>query len=278
MKIGIVGDGVVGGACKFGFQRLGHDVKVHDIKYPGSKIDNIMDSEIIFICVPTPSNDDGSCNTSIVESVIDQILTFGNPKLKVGKQKIQKIIAIKSTVEPGFTDRMRHKYRYLSQYSICFVPEFLRERCSITDFCEQHDLCIVGTYEDEVFDKVKEAHGNFPQQFVKLKPIEAEFCKYFNNVYNATLVTFANSFYEICKKNNVDYTKVKNAMVKRKHISDNYLDCNDNFRGFAGYCLPKDTKVLAKLSEGTNVEFFKMLLKENDKYIKTVFPGMRLEE
>ena len=59
MNIGIVGEGVVGSAIKCGFERLGHDVFIHDIKY-GTTIDVVLNTEVCYICVPTPSKDDGS--------------------------------------------------------------------------------------------------------------------------------------------------------------------------------------------------------------------------
>ena len=73
----------------------------------------------------------------------------------------------------------------------------------------------------------------------------------------------------------VDYTNIKNAVINRKHINANYLECNKNFKGFGGMCLPKDTAVMAFLSADTKVEFFDDLLKENLKYRITVFEGMR---
>lgn len=273
MKIGIVGsEGVVGGACKFGFRKLGHDVRCHDIVLK-SELEDVIQSEIIFICVPTPSRDDGSCDTRVVEEVVNEIhrLLDVNDFFRLSACPI---IAIKSTVQPGTIHKLSREYPDLE---ICFVPEFLRERCAITDFTENHDLCVIGTYNDDVFETIKEAHGNLPEKVVQLTPQEAEFVKYFNNAYNATLVTFANSFYEICKANGVDYTNVKNAVVNRKHIVHNYLECNENFRGFGGMCLPKDLRALNKLAEKTRVEFFKSILDENDKYKTTVFEGMRDE-
>ena len=108
-------------------------------------------------------------------------------------------------------------------------------------------------------------HGSLPDEFVRCTPTEAELIKYFNNIYNATLITFANNFYEVCNHLGVNYTNVKNAVVRRKHISDNYLDCNKNFRGFGGACLPKDTKAIAHLVEQNNLEstLFKNLLEHN---------------
>lgn len=281
MKIGIVGLGVVGNACKFGFEKEGHAVSFYDIRFPDTSVDDVLDTKIVFVCVPTPSREDGSCDTSIVEEVISKITERFQEKLnrsvpliehKLAIQTKAPIIAIKSTVAPGTIDTLSKKFRY---YKFAFVPEFLRERCAITDFTENHDVCIIGTFDAEAYSLIKEAHGSLPQKFIKLTPQEAEFCKYFNNVYNATIITFANSFYEICKKFGVNYTNVKNAMTNRKHIHSHYLECNDNFRGFAGMCLPKDTKALAALSKGTDVKFFDRLIEENEKYVKTVPEGMR---
>jgi len=262
IKVGIIGLGVVGGALKYGFEKLGHVVCFHDIAY-GTRIEDVIDTEICFICVPTPSDEEGRCNISIVQDVV----------YKLNLLAYSGIVVIKSTVAPGTTNKLQ----ITTNLNICFVPEFLRERCAVSDFMENHDVCIIGTEDIIVFDKIKEAHGKYPKKFIHLSPIEAEFCKYFNNSFNATLITFANSFYELCKVCGVDYTKVKDAMVNRDHITDIYLDCNDNVRGFGGVCLPKDTKALTVLCNDFKIDvaFFKMLLDENNKYITTVFDGMR---
>jgi UDPglucose 6-dehydrogenase len=250
----------VGNACKFGFELLGHKVLVHDIKL-NTKIDDILESEVVFVCVPTPADDNGFCDTSIVEQVLNSLK----------KKQYDGIVAIKSTVQPGTTRKLGEKFGLKT----CFIPEFLRERCAITDFTENHDICIIGTDDNQIYEKIKECHGTLPEKFVKLTPDEAEFAKYFNNVYNATLVIFANSFYEACKLHNVNYTNVKNAIINRKHIAPNYLECNDNFRGFGGMCLPKDTSAIASILKDTNVKFFETLLEENKKYKTTVYEGMR---
>ena len=263
MKIGIVGLGVVGSAIQRGFEALGHTVSKHDIKF-NSKIEDVMGTDICYICVPTPTNHDGSCDVSIVEDVVREL----NDKNYSG------VIAIKSTVVPGTTQRIREQF---NNSNICFVPEFLRERCAIADFIENHDLLVIGTENDYVFNIVKKSHGRFPKRVVQVTETEAEFCKYFNNVYNATLITFANSFYEVCKASGVDYTNVKECIVSRNNISNVYLDCNDNFRGFGGMCLPKDTSAIASLVKELNIDvkFFDMILSENEKYKTTVFNGMR---
>jgi UDPglucose 6-dehydrogenase len=263
LKIGIVGHGVVGTAVKEGFENIGHEVVFHDIKF-NTSIKDIFNTEICYICVPTPSAHDGSCNTSIVESVVEDLNNL----------RYQGIIAIKSTVTPGTTKNLQLKYPELK---LCFVPEFLRERRATEDFIENHDLCVVGTFCPNIYEKILESHGTLPRKIIKIGETEAELVKYFNNVYNATLITFANSFYELCESLGADYTNVKNAAVEREHINDVYLNCNEDLRGFGGMCLPKDTKSLAFLclKNDLNVDFFKYLIEENNKYKTTVFKGMR---
>ena len=75
MNIGIIGLGIVGSAIKFGFEKLGNDIFYHDIKH-NTSITDVLDTEVCYICVPTPSNEDGSCDISIVEKVIDELLQY----------------------------------------------------------------------------------------------------------------------------------------------------------------------------------------------------------
>jgi UDP-glucose 6-dehydrogenase len=69
MKIGIIGWGAVGGAVGEGFKMLGHEVTRHDPKF-GTVIDAVLDTEIVFVCVPTPSGENGECDLSIVHHTI----------------------------------------------------------------------------------------------------------------------------------------------------------------------------------------------------------------
>jgi UDPglucose 6-dehydrogenase len=265
MKIGIVGLGVVGTAVSSGLRALGHTIKEHDIRFK-TTINDLFNTEVCFICVPTPSKENGECNVSIVESVVEQM----------NSMEYKGIVAIKSTVVPGTTENLRNKYKNLE---ICFVPEFLRERCAVADFTDNHDLCVVGTNNKAVFEKIKKCHGRYPETFVQVSPTESEFVKYFNNVYNSMLIIFANSFYETCKSLDANYTNIKDAAVKRSHINDKYLDCNENLRGFGGVCLPKDTRALDALvkEKKLDIDFFKAILKENSKYRITTYSGMREE-
>lgn len=266
MDIGIVGLGIIGSANKAGFEEVGHTVAVHDIKL-GTTISKVLDSQVIFVCVPTPSTVDGRCDTSIVESVIAE-LTDNN---------YQGVIAVRSTVIPGFTVSMQEKY---SNKKICFVPEFVRERCAEFDFLLEHKLLAVGTDDKEVYRLVENAHGNLPRNKVILKPSEAEILKYYLNLYAATRVTFANVFFEVCKKFEADYKQVKDAYVKTGRLGDMYLDVRDDLRGYGGMCLPKDTRAFKHLIKdlNLNLDFFETVDKDNAKFNATVFEGMREEK
>src|SRR3990167_865850 len=270
MKIGIVGSlGIVGSAVTFGMELLNHDVKVYDIKLPNSKLEDVMGCEIVFVCVPTLAKENGECDTSIVEQVVSDLITKRQERYVK-----EQIIAIKSTVSLGLTNKLINKYHldFMSghyktgTFQLAFVPEFLKERSALIDFTERHDLCVIGTTHQRTYEKIKEAHGRLPKKFVQLTPTEAEAVKLFNNGYNATLITFANSFHELCKKHDISYSNVKNAVVEREHIVDSYLEVNDKWRGFGGACLIKDCQSLSKMCEDTNVRFFDYLLEENKKY------------
>ena len=263
MKIGVIGVGVVGGAIQSGFERLGHEVSIHDIKL-NTTIDSIIDSEIVLLCVPTPQGDDGSCDTSIITSVLSEL----------SNKSYTGIVAIKSTVECGFTQTAIDEYMNLT---LCFVPEFLRERCALDDFIHNHNLLAVGTHDKFVFDKLVEAHGHYPKDTAKLKPTEAEILKYYNNVFAAYKIIFANIMSEVCGKLNCDYTTVKDAFIKFGRCKDTYLDVNENLKGYGGMCLPKDVKAMSQLLEKLNIDFdtLKSIDKDNSKLKTTVFNGMR---
>jgi UDPglucose 6-dehydrogenase len=262
MKIGIIGLGVIGSACKYGFEKLGHVVSCHDIKL-NTSIESILNTEICYICVPTPSTEDGSCDVSIVEKVVSEL----------NENQYKGIVAIKSTVKPTTTITLSER----TNLTLCFVPEFLRERCAISDFTENHDLLAVGTESIDVFNKIKKCHGHYPKHVSMMHPTESELLKYYSNVYNATKIIFANEFYEICQKLNVDYSNIKDTFVKRGTTKDIYLDVNENFRGYGGVCLPKDTKALNSFVNelGLDLKLFESLDKENNKFKTTVFNGMR---
>lgn len=262
MKVGIIGVGMVGSAVRHGLTRIGHDVSVYDVKLPETSINHVLPTDILFISVPTPQAADGSCDTSIVEAVVSQLAALGYKGLAT----------VKSTVEPGTMDKLHKRHPALR---VAFCPEFLRERAMYVDFVENNDICIIGAYDTKDADLLREVHGELPKHFAVVQPIEAELSKYFSNVFNALRIVFANQFYDVCKAAGANYNAVKNAMVKHRNIEDVYLDCNENFRGFGGSCLPKDTSafsVYAKkmLPQDGQLSLFEGIVEINKRYKATV--------
>ena len=263
MRIGIVGYGVVGKAISKGFKNLGHEVLIHDIKLQ-TKLDDLINVEIIYICVPSPSTNKGKCDTRIVEKCVEDLnyIDFNG------------IIAIKSTVEPGTTEKLIKKFKKLQ---ICFVPEFLRERCAAEDFIKNHDLLAIGSTSRKIITKIKKSHGSYPKKVSILSPSEAEILKYFSNSFNAMKIIFANNFYEICQHKNANYDLILNTFIKKELNPKDYLSVNKNLRGYGGVCLPKDVKALKHLAKELkmSLKIFDAIDKDN-KYLKTtVFKGMR---
>jgi UDPglucose 6-dehydrogenase len=262
MKIGIIGVGAVGSACKKGFELLGNDVKIHDPRY-NTKIEDVLDTEISYVCVPTPESGDGSCDLSIVIQTIKDL-----EKLGYGG-----VVALKSTSVPGTTEKLISE----TNLRLCFVPEFLRERSAVEDFVVNHNLLAVGCHDEDTFKVVVSSHGFFPKNIVMMTPTEAEILKYYSNVFNSTRIIFANAMYEICQSLGANYDTVKNTYLIRGTSSPDYLDCNDKLRGYGGMCLPKDTKALDSLVKNLNldIKLFEAVDHDNNNFKKTVFPGMR---
>lgn len=262
MKIGIIGLGMVGSAMRHGMVRIGHTVLVYDIKHTETSLKDVLSTDLVFICVPTPSTPEGTCDTSIVEQVVGDL----------AKEGYRGLITIKSTVEPGTTERLAKQY---PSSRLAFCPEFLREKAQYVDFVENHYVCIIGATTDADFELLREAHGSLPKNVARMSTKEAELSKYFWNVFNALRVVYANQFYDVTKAVGADYQKIKNALVKHPNIPDSYLEANDNMRGFGGNCLPKDTLAFARFADehldmSKGLSIFDDIVEINKRYKTTV--------
>jgi UDPglucose 6-dehydrogenase len=245
MKIGIVGQGYVGSAVKTVFEKH-YKTNTFDLngKCNCETIDELIDnSDIIFVCVPTPMKKDGSCDTSIVEAVVKDI----NNVCDVRKYK-NKIIAIKSTVPPGTTNKLNKKYEHIS---VIFNPEFLTEANFIDDFKNQNRIIIGGQRSSTT--KLRQIYSLvFPKaKIIKTGSKTAEMVKYFTNTFLATKVSFANEMKMLCDKVNIDYDKVVEYSTYDERLGKSHwaVPGPDGKLGFGGSCFPKDLNALIKLSE-----------------------------
>jgi len=256
MKIGVIGVGVVGTAIEQGFRDLGHIVKTHDIKF-NTRIENVLDTKIVFLCLPTNPDRRGECNTKPIFQVVRRL----------NHLKYKGIIAIKSTIIPGTYAELKKEF---DEERMCHVPEFLREKFAYEDFTENHNVLVVGAPNYDVSRIVINCHGNYPKNVIEMKPEEAEFVKYFSNVFKAVKITFANSFGKICDEFDIDYNSVLKAFELENVKETSYLKYSNELRGFGGMCLPKDVQALSKLVENKDIDvnLFKFILDENEKFIR----------
>jgi UDPglucose 6-dehydrogenase len=237
MKIGIIGQGYVGTALKEGFQDF-YQVETYDKydlgKSTHSKISDIVElSDVIFVCVPTPMRQDGSCYTGIVEEVIREINENANGQ----------IVVIKSTVPPGTTDRINEEYTHTTTI---FNPEFLTEANFIQDFKNQSRIILGGDRKGT--NKVRQIYSRiFPNAtIVKTGAKHAEMVKYFTNCFLATKVSFANEMYNICQQLDLDYDKVVEYATYDERLGKSHwaVPGPDGDFGYGGHCLPKDLSAI----------------------------------
>ena len=260
-KIGIIGIGYVGNAlfqkCKNFFEILTYD---KDESKSNSNMSEISKNcKIIFLCLPTPMNKDGSCDTSIIESVL----------FNLNKFKTKHIIVLKSTVLPKTTEKLN---RTFSNFSIVFNPEFLRERNAVEDFNNQNRIILGGPRSSST--KLKDIYTKlFPNaHIIKTGSTEADMVKYFTNSFLSTKVSFANEMYEIASKLNIDFDKIVEYSTLDKRIGKSHLSVPgpDGDFGYGGHCLPKDLSAIINFSENlkTNNSVLKAVKKTNDKVRK----------
>ena len=266
--IGIVGQGFVGSAVFEGFKHafdiVAYD-KVHplsmkfsesgyiytktdpELKNPYNSLVSKVDN-CIFVCVPTPMNSDGSCNTSIVDKVVCDISEAAK---ELNKQGI--VVIIKSTVVPGTTLRLNNTYQNIK---VVFNPEFLRERSSLDDFKSQDRIIVGGPHKGTTLVKqmYEIAYPNVP--VTKTSSTIAEMVKYMTNCFLATKVSFANEMSQLCDKLEIDYDKVVEYATKDKRLGDSHwaVPGPDGEKGFGGSCFPKDLNAILKLAESMDVE------------------------
>tara|TARA_B100000902_G_scaffold393699_1_gene448468 strand:+ start:8603 stop:9454 length:852 start_codon:yes stop_codon:yes gene_type:complete len=246
IKIGIVGLGYVGKAIQEFFKNK-FEIYSYDIKEDSScdSLDKVVEnSNIIFLCLPTPMNLDGSASTIILEDVISEINTLcSNKELKT--------IVIKSTVPVGTTENLSLKYNNIS---LVFNPEFLTEANFMDDFKNQNRIILGGNNLDTV-------HILYAKTFEKAEIVKtdyrtAEMVKYVINCFLATKVSFANEIESFCSHMNIDYKDMISiaCLDKRLGYSHWMVPGNDGKRGFSGSCFPKDISSLINQFDQNKIE------------------------
>jgi nucleotide sugar dehydrogenase len=248
--IGIIGQGFVGSAIRVGLGNY-YNIKTFDLdkeKCNASHDEVCNDSDIIFVCLPTPMRKTGECDTRILESAVRKIESslegLGLP---------QKTVVIKSTVPPGTTDRINLSLD-TKNIDVCFSPEFLTEANSFDDFKNQTRIIIGGKTAARVKTMFRKAFPKIP--IIITKASTAETVKYFINCFLATKVSFANEMKQVCDGIEVDFNKVVEYALYDDRIGASHLSVPgpDGSLGFGGHCFPKDLNAIIFIAQSLNID------------------------
>lgn len=258
LKLGIVGHGFVGKATDWGFNKRVNKFIVDPLL--DTSIRDLKDfaPEIVFVCVPTPMNDDGSQDSSIIESVIKELVLNCPNAIKV----------VKSTVLPSLLDQLNQL-----DSKLIYNPEFLREKHANLDFVNS-DMIIFGG-DRNISTQVSNAYLRHSRCrtkehiFTDLKT--ASLIKYSVNTYLASKVIFFNEIHSIYEKLDVkdSWESVMNIISKDSRIGDSHMNVpgHDGRKGFGGACFPKDSLALIKFADSLNINLNSLIttVKVNNK-------------
>ena len=250
--IGIIGQGFVGNAVRVGMQHV-FDIKAYD--KDGNKFRNVngiedvvLNTDIAFVCVPTPMMKSGECDLKILNAALTEI-----QNQVIAYDKKNYIVVIKSTIPPGTTDRLNKLY---TELDIVFNPEFLTEANSIEDYRNQNRIVLGGPQNATTIVK-RYFERAFPKvPIIKTSSTIAEMIKYVTNTFLATKVSFANEMYQICNALDIDYDKVIEYARYDDRLGNTHWSVpgHDGDFGFGGHCFPKDIAALAYLANQLRVD------------------------
>jgi GDP-mannose 6-dehydrogenase len=230
---------------------------------------SILDSDISFICVGTPSNPNGSLDLKFIERVTFEIAEV--LKDKTGPH----IIAIRSTVLPGTTEmtvipileRVSGK-KAGRDFGVIVNPEFLRESSAVDDFYNPPKT-VIGASEDRDAERIAAIYHGIEAPLVKTSLRVAEMIKYADNAFHALKVVFSNEMGNICKALDIDSHEVMNIFCRdtKLNLSPYYL--KPGF-AFGGSCLPKEVRALLYKAKTLDVDvpMLKAVLESNELQVK----------
>lgn len=242
-KVGIVGAGFVGSAIA---EAMDHGFCGLTIVDPAKGYNNtyqdLLDCDGVFVCVPSPQSDDGTCDTSILEDVLSNL----------AKINYQGVIISKCTAPPDVYEQLNDLYP-----NLIHAPEFLTAANAKSDYINGKFAMIggrVGIYQREAERLIRIGQGLLGDNVVHCTIGEASLAKYTINCFMSTKVIFMNELYQLAQAMNLNYDNIA-AMVKMDHrVGSSHLQVPgpDGAFGFGGACFPKDTSAMLKFAEKYN--------------------------
>ncbi len=207
----------------------------------------IENSDLIFFCLPTPTNEDGSADLQYVLDIASKIGKFFNG---------YKLIVNKSTVPVGTTKKIREVLSQSAKtdFDVVSNPEFLREGRAVQDFLYP-DRIIIGASSDKAKQIMKDLYKDFindENQLLFMDEQSSEMTKYASNSFLATKISFINQIANLCDIMGADIEQVALGMGLDPRIGHQFLKAGI---GYGGSCFPKDVKALISSAESVSYKF-----------------------
>jgi GDP-mannose 6-dehydrogenase len=206
-------------------------------------LEAVLNSDVSFVCVGTPSLKNGKLDLSHIENVAREI------GAAIRQKKGPHVFVLRSTVLPGTTEGVvlpileKESGKQCGRdFTVCYNPEFMREGSAVADFLNP-PYTILGASDTNHLAPLRELYKDTPGTLYETTIPVAEMVKYFSNCYHALKVGFANEMGTMCKHLGVDAQTVTRIFTSdtKLNISPAYL--SPGF-AFGGSCLPKDLRAI----------------------------------
>lgn len=203
----------------------------------------ILQSEYVFLCLPTPQGEDGSADLQYILSVARNIGSI----LQKANDKTYRVFINKSTVPVGTAGAVAAILREqgAKNFDIVSNPEFLREGYAVEDFMKP-DRIVVGSESKRALEMMKLLYEPFVRQgnpIIEMNTSSSEVTKYAANSYLAMRITYMNELANFCEKVGADVDVVRRGMGTDSRIGKRFLFAGI---GYGGSCFPKDVNALMK--------------------------------
>ncbi len=217
----------------------------------------IEESEVIFIAVPTPPQEDGSVDLTYIEHVAREIAQVLTPDMGY------KVIVDKSTVPVKTGEKVEQTIRHYAQsgveFDVASNPEFLREGSAVEDLLFM-DRIVLGTNSERAMDVLRRVYDSHDVPILETDINSAELIKHAANSFLAMKISYINVISKVCEKTGADVDLVAEGIGMDKRIAPYFLNAG---LGYGGSCFPKDVKAFIKISRSLGIPF--TILEEVDK-------------
>jgi len=257
MRIGILGLGYVGSAVAWAHRNhevIKRDPKLGDESAPLSEIKNC---DAVYVCVPTPMQNDGRCDDSYLKSVLVELKDY------------DKVIICKSTVPPGVYKELQELYP-----NIVHAPEFLTAANATQDY-ETATWVLVGGLDkwvEEAIIVIKSSTIS-ATHYHKTEIATASIFKYIANSLMAAKVTFMNDMFHLANSLDIEWNEIKLIAANDSRLGTSHWDVPgpDGQFGYGGACFPKDVSAIIEHAKDQNLrlELLESVQALNKKQRKT---------